>query len=185
MGVTTTPINAFSLPDDNELLRNVYAHMRNHAQQLESALRGRGLTSADVTGYLDLLGRVNTAEAALATLTYDSGNLFPAPATGFTTQPSTDARRLTVRRIGRMVQFSGILNRDTGTRTGLFTTLPTVDTHGAAVNLKPAAQVSFLGTSAGQPVMELYANTDGTCTVNFSVTAGLGCIFNAFWFAAS
>lgn len=63
MGVTTTPINGFTLPDDNELLRNVYFHVRNHAAQLEAALRSRGLTSSDVTGYLDLLGRVNTLEA--------------------------------------------------------------------------------------------------------------------------
>jgi hypothetical protein len=65
MGVTTTPINGFTLPDDNELLRNVYSHVRNHANQLEAALRSRGLTSADVTGYLDLVGRVNTVEAAV------------------------------------------------------------------------------------------------------------------------
>jgi hypothetical protein len=63
MGVTLTPINGFTLPDDNELLRNVFSHMRNHANQLEAALRSRGLTSSDVTGFLDLLGRVNTLEA--------------------------------------------------------------------------------------------------------------------------
>lgn len=75
MGVTTTPINGFTLPDDNELLRNVYSHLRNHAAQLEAALRTRGLTSADVLGYLDLLGRVNTmdTDTGWSNLTISSG----------------------------------------------------------------------------------------------------------------
>lgn len=63
MGTTLTPINGMVLPDDNEPLNKVYQYLRQHAQELEAALRSRGLTSSDVTGYLDLLGRVSTLEA--------------------------------------------------------------------------------------------------------------------------
>lgn len=75
MGTTLTPINGFVLPDDNEPLAAVYTWMRQHAAEMEAALRAHGLTSSDVTGYLDLLGRVNTLEAGAGVATLQAMTL--------------------------------------------------------------------------------------------------------------
>jgi len=188
MGIVKTSVFQLEAPDDLEPLNNWAGIARRNSAVMDAAMAQRVTPPgiADLNAEVAARQAADTALAAADTalagratvLEYDSGNLFPTMAAGFTTLGSTDARRLTVRRVGKLCQAAGIINRDTGSRVGKFADLP-------AANLKPSATISVIGTSAGQPVMELYVNVDGTMTVNSSVTAGLGCIFSVFWFAAA
>lgn len=167
MGVTTTPINALSLPDDNEALRNVYAHVRNHAQQLEAALRSHGLTSTDVTGYLDLVGVVNALGTRVTTLEGDTAWTFPTLNSGYANLDALNPgswTRLRYRKLNaQLIRIVGTLAGPLAA--GTIFTLPT--------GYRPLYKEAITGTSAPTAAAQVEVQSSGAVVLTAAVSGYL------------